>query len=65
MSDKVKFEITIKKTYEVDLNDLYRDYRTLDLEEALEIDVNQMGEDPGAFLGDSGEDSQVTGRVIP
>lgn len=64
MSDKVHFEITIKKTYEVDLNSLYRDYQTLDLDEALNIDVNNLAQDPGGFLGDNDDDFDVSGRII-
>lgn len=61
----VRFQITITKTYEVDLNDLYRDYQTLDVEEAMNIDLTNMAADPGAFLGEvDGDDFQVNGKVL-
>lgn len=61
----VRFQITITKTYEVDLNDLYRDYQTLDVEEAMNIDLSNMAADPGAFLGEvDGDEFQVAGKVL-
>lgn len=64
MSDTVKFQITMTKTYKVNLNDLYRDYQTLDLAEALAIDLNNISADPSAYMELDSEDVEVTGKVF-